>query len=656
MGIPKIKNIYRYYSMSNHTNNNEKIKVEKILQNIESLSKGNLPSNAEVSSTIDNLQQNEDYLSTKNQMSSSGQRVLDKVEDVLQVAKDTMNSKNRDDHIQQAVLHAKNATDQVDVDKNLLEEVIPKNEISTVSVNIVDTCNKIVDLGKTFVTSSDFRYVVKDFVSMAKEIVDYNMPFDTNKIDNIKSELENKIPEIKLYNEDEDNDPRTIVHKTVDVVADLVDTAVPTSVQDQIGFQVKKVSSGKTSVIDTLKETSDLFYSKVQALSIPEDKKYEYLERFKADIKIIQSHPDYQQAISDLTILFDSLIGGSQKAIDHIQEKISVAINTNSADSEAQQAIFHIKSLLENFANGNSLDPIIKDLQTFANNISNDSELRKYFDHCKIFMQQTIIDPEFINDHLFTERVHYIIDYGKNIVTDRYQSSMKTLLDNFTIFLNGFGLDLMNSKLKMKVVALGQEVFLDDSGKPLFKPELIKDLTMLIPLIADQLAYLPIPRIETEDNDMHVILDNIIIKSSNIFPKYIKVGASSIVDSSEITNPKVNSTIRFTISRIQASGNNISYFLKKKSGLIKVSDSGIADFSVYGNGLSLDLEVAIDVVDQSFKVNVCNVNIDKLSLKIHDSKHDVLYKILRPLIEKIAKSQFAEKVERKLTSTILKIN
>jgi len=642
--------------MSNHTNNNEKIKVENILQNIESLSKGNLPSNAEVSSTIDNLQQNEDYLSTKNQMSSSGQRVLDKVEDVLQVAKDTMNSKNRDDHIQQAVLHAKNATDQVDVDKNLLEEVIPKNEISTVSVNIVDTCNKIVDLGKTFVTSSDFRYVVKDFVSMAKEIVDYNMPFDTNKIDNIKSELENKIPEIKLYNEDEDNDPRTIVHKTVDVVADLVDTAVPTSVQDHVASQVKKVSSGKTSVIDTLKETSDLFYSKVQALSIPEDKKYEYLERFKADIKIIQSHPDYQQAISDLTILFDSLIGGSQKAIDHIQEKISVAINTNSADSEAQQAIFHIKSLLENFANGNSLDPIIKDLQTFANNISNDSELRKYFDHCKIFMQQTIIDPEFINDHLFTERVHYIIDYGKNIVTDRYQSSMKTLLDNFTIFLNGFGLDLMNSKLKMKVVALGQEVFLDDSGKPLFKPELIKDLSMLIPLIADQLAYLPIPRIETEDNDMHVILDNIIIKSSNILPKYIKIGASGTFDASEITDPKLNSRIRFTISQIQASGNNISYFLKKKSGLIKVSDSGIADFSVYGNGLSLDLEVAIDVVDQSFKVNVCNVNIDNLSLKIHDSKHDILYNILRPLIEKIAKSQIVKQIEKQLQNSILKLN
>lgn len=641
--------------MSNHTNNNEKIKVEKILKNIESLSDGNLPSNAEVSSTIDNLQQNEDYISTKNQMSRSGQRVLGKVEDVLQVAKETMNSKNRDDHIQQAVLHAKNAVDQVDVDKNLLEKVIPKNEISTASVNIVDTCNKIVELGKTFVTSSDFRNVIKDFVLMAKEIVDYNIPSDT-KVDNIKYELENKISEIKSYNEVEDIDPRTVVHKTVDVVADLVDTTVPTSVQDHISSQVKKVSSGKTSVIDTLKETSDLFYSKVQAVSIPEDKKYEYLERFKADIKIIQSHPDYQEAISDLTILFDSLIGSSQKAIDHIQEKISVAVDTNSADSEAQQAILHIKSLLENFANGNSLDPIIKDLQTFADDISNDYELRNYFDHCKIFMQETIIDPEFINDHLFTQRVHYIIDYGKNIVTDRYQSSMEILLDNCTTFLNGFSLDLMNSKLKMKVVALGHEVFFDDSGKPLFKPELIKDLSMLIPLIADQLAYIPIPRIETEDNDMHVILDNIIIKSSNILPKYIKVAGSGTFDSSEITDPKLNSTFRFTISQIQASGNNISYFLKKKSGLIKVSDSGIANFSVYGDGLSLDLEVAIDVVDQSFKVNVCNVNIDKLSLKIHDSKHDVLYKILRPLIEKIAKSQFAEKVEHKLTSTILKIN
>lgn len=103
---------------------------------------------------------------------------------------------------------------------------------------------------------------------------------------------------------------------------------------------------------------------------------------------------------------------------------------------------------------------------------------------------------------------------------------------------------------------------------------------------------------------------------------------------------------------IGANGNNISYFLEKKTGIIKVHDSGLADFIV--SGFSLDLEV--DVIDKLFKIDVCNVNIDNLSLKIHDSKHDILYNILRPLIEKIAKSQIVKQIEKQLQNSILKLN
>jgi hypothetical protein len=39
-------------------------------------------------------------------------------------------------------------------------------------------------------------------------------------------------------------------------------------------------------------------------------------------------------------------------------------------------------------------------------------------------------------------------------------------------------------------------MFLDSAGNPTVKPQLLRDLSKLVPILAENLAYLPLPRIE----------------------------------------------------------------------------------------------------------------------------------------------------------------
>ena len=91
---------------------------------------------------------------------------------------------------------------------------------------------------------------------------------------------------------------------------------------------------------------------------------------------------------------------------------------------------------------------------------------------------------------------------------------------------------------------------------------------------------------------------------------------------------------------------DVAFYFKKKSGFPKLSDSGLADVLLGGEGLTVTAHIASADKDQSsvFKVKSVHVKVGTLKFSIRDSKHDVLYKTLRPLATGLVKRQLQKAI------------
>jgi len=102
---------------------------------------------------------------------------------------------------------------------------------------------------------------------------------------------------------------------------------------------------------------------------------------------------------------------------------------------------------------------------------------------------------------------------------------------------------------------------------------------------------------------------------------------------------------------MQADMRDVAFYYRKKTGIPKMTDSGLADVVFGGHGLTATITLH-STKDKSsvFKVQDVNVKVDALKFSIRDSKHDFLYKTLKPLATGLVKRQIQKAIKDALTT------
>jgi len=91
---------------------------------------------------------------------------------------------------------------------------------------------------------------------------------------------------------------------------------------------------------------------------------------------------------------------------------------------------------------------------------------------------------------------------------------------------------------------------------------------------------------------------------------------------------------------------DVSFFFRKKTGLPKGDGSGTAGVVGGGSGLTAVVHLVSAGKDRCsvFKVNDVHVKVGLLKFSIRDSKHDLLYKTLKPLATGLVKRQIKKAI------------
>lgn len=101
-------------------------------------------------------------------------------------------------------------------------------------------------------------------------------------------------------------------------------------------------------------------------------------------------------------------------------------------------------------------------------------------------------------------------------------------------------------------------------------------------IVVSQVRYIPIPRIEHNDENIHIIVENIILTSDNFLPNVmeIKMKNAAVVGLRSELASQTATSVTLNFYQIYADIRDVPFFFRKKTGFPKLQDHGVANIFV----------------------------------------------------------------------------
>lgn len=321
--------------------------------------------------------------------------------------------------------------------------------------------------------------------------------------------------------------------------------------------------------------------------------------------------------------------------------------------SNNKQALTELKTLIERFANCTSTDDLFEAINNIYRDADRDPELKNWFKSLDKYARRCLKEQGYVLTGEATDEWNALYDKGQFLLRDRYRDHTDRILDEFKFLADQFDQDPLNKAFSLAIQKLFQDLGTDDNGKVTFKAHLIKDLTnVIIPGIVERTRYIPIPRIEVSDPMVDAVVENLVIESDNLFPNVLEFGTDNYfrLGRRQIST-KHEHKVMIAASGIQMDLRDVAYYVKKKQGFPSLTDKGVMDVFLGGEGFSFKLNArTAQPKDRTHFVSVDNVSvhIKHLNIKLKQSNHKLLFNIAKPLLLKVMKPVITKVIEKQI--------
>ncbi|CAG8458314.1 18858_t:CDS:2 [Racocetra persica] len=602
--------------------------AEKATQVAEALKEGKLPTTEQILTTIESIQDTDIIHESGRRMSSLGKKVLADTEKFLDSTKNLFAEKNAGDELQNTIYYGNKAAREMSDTTTMIPEDLKQRadeHIAASEPSVKELWRKTLLL---LISNPEFRKLLNDINCIIQEAL-------LATVHDQEGDVEMQTGEEKSpgeFTQDVAQQTRESVYHMAKAGADIITP------------KVKEFGEGKKSLQEAagegMKSLATAAKSRVAGYNLSPEKRDKIVTRFKNLMIETQKCTEYQEALTDLVDVMSRLFEYTQEAVTHVTETTESASQSSSLKIAQQNA----KDLIENFANHKSLDDLICALKNLGAQIKHDEELHTYLKELQNFVLPSLRDPEFIQRTDFNEHGSRLIENGRRILLENYEEITLKIADEAAAFNECLQEDRTTLRWTSDLECLVKDIFLDEKGNPTIKFELIKDFGKILSMVTEKLKFIPLPRLENSDDMYDYCFDNVVIHVPDIVPKHIHMSLTSDINLDREPNNVVQNTAFFEISKLRADARNIAFYYWKKGGLITMRDVGLVDFAIPTDGLQYHMKICLELPSENtqfaqFHILEADTNITELKIRLHDTKHDFLYMLLTPLVEKHLKRQ-----------------
>ena len=316
-----------------------------------------------------------------------------------------------------------------------------------------------------------------------------------------------------------------------------------------------------------------------------------------------------------------------------------------------------LKNLIERFANSTSSADLFDAINDVYKDAQKDPEFKNWFKSIDAYIRKCLQQQGYILQDASNDEGNKLYDQGKFLLRERYRDHTNRVIDEFRFLGTQFEEDPQNKAFGDAVQKLFLDLGNDENGKPVFKKHLVKDLTtVIVPAIFENVRYVPIPRIEISDPQADVIVENLVVESDNLMPNALEITSDNYFKWGRKTvASKHKNKVVVAVSGVQMDLRDVSYYIKRKQGFPSITDKGVMDIFMGGEGFSF--KIGLETADKSdkqrfFKVNTVKVDIKHLKLKMKQSNHKLLFNIAKPLLLKVMKPVLTKVIEVQIREAV----
>ena len=171
------------------------------------------------------------------------------------------------------------------------------------------------------------------------------------------------------------------------------------------------------------------------------------------------------------------------------------------------------------FANGKSLDPLYDAFNKVIDDIQSDNDLKEFYDHVAQEFQRLITEKGYVTSDSADAEAHRLYERSQELLnekSDHYRPDVENLFSEARSFIDA----IRHDKESVRVVEASKKVYKDlvvtdkNGNFRGFRKRVLWDLLEVIfPRFVDEVKYIPIPRIEYQDPDFDLIMENVVLES-----------------------------------------------------------------------------------------------------------------------------------------------
>lgn len=269
------------------------------------------------------------------------------------------------------------------------------------------------------------------------------------------------------------------------------------------------------------------------------------------------------------------------------------------------------------------------------------------------YVRKCLQQQGYIIDDDCNRQWHQLYDRGNYLLRERYRAHTNRIIDEIKFLADQFDKDPHNKTFSLSLQKLFRDLGHDENGKVQFKPHLIKDLTeVIIPAIFENVAYIPIPRIEYSDPQIDAVIENLVLESDNFMPNVLEIASDNFFrwGRKKIASKHKNS-IDVKVSGVQMDLRDVSFFVKRKQGFPSITDQGVANLFLGGEGFSFRMKLSsADSKDGQhfFKVDKVDVDVKHLKVDLVKSNHKLLFTLFKPILLKVLRPAVQKTAEKQI--------
>ncbi|POR33121.1 Uncharacterized protein TPAR_06683 [Tolypocladium paradoxum] len=642
------------------------------------LKHGKVPSNDQIDVALNSFLESKALSSPSEKLSDDGKTLVQDTREVVQLAKKLLLSKNDGNLIQDFIWQ----TTQFDP-KSIQGPDAPVNK-DTARREGDEALQGLRTLGTLLITNGQFRKLLQDSTVLLRDMIgdaasgaasrvrpseEQLAQIDRAAEDNVWHDAPNfsreglKKQAKRIYGGSAKNDAQDVANAGATAAVPQGNTDQPV---DGAAGQNAAASAAKQKIDESLdpetkekiKKRNEEYRRKAREYlnkKMPQERKDQIIFRLKKMILECQQHSDYSQAIQTLLRLAESY-GGHGRSLGK-----GSAGTAKQARTGFQAAEDDLRTLIERFANGTSTSDLWASIGQIYKDADKDQELKGWFKSMDKYIRRCLLEQGYILDEASTKEWDGLYEHGRYLLRDKYRTHTDRVIDEVKFVADQFDQDPQNKAFGQAVQKLFNHLGHDESGKPTFKPQLVKDLAdVILPALLRDINYIPIPRIEYSDPKFDAVIENLVLESDNFMPNVAEVATEHYFrwGRRKVAN-KHHNTLDVKVVGIQMDLRDVSFHVKRKSGFPSITDTGVADILLPGNGLSFRMKVSTaHKTDRQnfFKVDKVDVDFKGLDIKLKKSNYKLLFSIVRPLMLKVLRPPIQMAVEKAIKDECNKLD